>query len=67
MAGLYDGFQEEPRLVILTTDANQSMSEVHGHMPVVLGPGELERWIASYKGALGVLQAERLMLVKRPE
>lgn len=50
MAGLYTLFKqpdgsEEPRFVILTTDANESMAGIHDRMPVILGAGELEPWM----------------------
>ena len=66
MAGLYSEFQGERRFVILTTDANQSMIEVHNRMPVVLRPDERNQWVESYQSALDILQTDRPMLVKRP-
>lgn len=36
MAGLYNEFAGEPRYVILTTAANESIADVHNRMPVVL-------------------------------
>lgn len=44
MAGCYNRFQEQERFVILTTDANPSVSPVHDRMPLILEPGELESW-----------------------
>ncbi|QHQ61920.1 SOS response-associated peptidase [Anaerocolumna sedimenticola] len=45
MAGLYNFFNEECRFVILTTQANQSMNDIHDRMPVVLEKEEIEQWI----------------------
>ncbi len=45
MAGIYSFYQEECRFVILTTQANESMAEVHSRMPVVLEEGDMEKWI----------------------
>ena len=42
MAGFYNRFQEEERFIILTTQANASVSPVHNRMPVVLNESELE-------------------------
>lgn len=45
MAGFYSRFQDGDRFMILTTQANGSVSPVHGRMPLVLEAGELEGWI----------------------
>jgi len=39
------GFWREDRFVILTTAANDSIADVHGRMPLILEPGELENWL----------------------
>ena len=41
LAGCYD---LENRFVILTTDANSSVSKIHDRMPVILEPDELQVW-----------------------
>ena len=66
MAGLWNDFDGERRFVILTTEANASMSEIHSRMPVVLTRPEMEQWMNSYQGALNILQAGRPELVKAP-
>ena len=45
MAGFYNRFQNEERFMILTTQANASVSPVHNRMPVVLDESELEDWV----------------------
>ena len=45
MAGFYRYFQEENHFVIITTQANASVAQVHNRMPLVLGEGELEDWV----------------------
>ena len=45
MAGLYNQFEGEDRFVILTTDANSSMAEVHDRMPVVVPKDLIDHWI----------------------
>ena len=45
MAGFYNRFQDEVRFIILTTQANASVSPVHNRMPVVLDESELEDWV----------------------
>jgi len=45
IAGFYNRFQDEVRFIILTTQANASVSPVHNRMPLVLDEGELEDWV----------------------
>ena len=45
MAGFYNKFQDEDRFIILTTQANASVSPVHDRMPLVLEDSELEDWV----------------------
>lgn len=49
LAGLYDDFtidgKTEPRFVILTTAANESMAAYHDRMPVLLREAEVPRWL----------------------
>ena len=44
MAGCYNQYDQD-RFVILTTDANPSVSPVHERMPLILEPDELESWV----------------------
>lgn len=45
MAGFYNRFRNEDRFIILTTEANASVSPVHDRMPLLLERRELEDWI----------------------
>lgn len=65
MAGLYQDFGEERRLVIITTAANDWMIEVHNRMPVVLQEAELDAWLSCTETATGILQANKPELVRR--
>lgn len=48
MAGFWDVFaNREPRFVILTTEANPSMSPYHPRMPLLLAQDELLPWLSS--------------------
>ena len=60
MAGMFDHFQGEDRFVIITTEANESMSQVHDRMPLLLEKSELEGWLNNEKSA-------KEFLGKRPE
>ena len=49
MAGCYNKYQDQERFVILTTEANPSVSPVHDRMPLILEPEELEDWVLDDK------------------
>lgn len=55
MAGIYSPFEQEKRFVILTTQANTSVSKIHSRMPVVLRREELKGWLSSYDMASRLL------------
>ena len=45
LAGFYNLFDGEQRFIILTTEANESMSPVHDRMPLILPASEVGDWI----------------------
>lgn len=45
MAGLYRFYKDEMRFVILTTDANDSLKEVHHRMPLIIPKEEIVTWL----------------------
>lgn len=45
MAGFYNEFGGERRYVILTTNANQSVRDIHNRMPVIVHRQEIGDWI----------------------
>lgn len=45
MAGFYNEFKGERRYVILTTNANQSVRDIHNRMPVIVHRQEIGDWI----------------------
>jgi putative SOS response-associated peptidase YedK len=45
LAGLYNIFDIERRFVILTTEANDSVADIHDRMPVILDRSEVEPWL----------------------
>ena len=49
MAGLYQYNQEELHYVILTTQANESLKDIHDRMPLVIPKNEIETWIMDSK------------------
>lgn len=45
MGGIWRTYEDEKRFVILTTNANSSVSQIHERMPLILEQTELEDWI----------------------
>jgi putative SOS response-associated peptidase YedK len=45
MAGIYTFYRDEMRFVILTTDANESMKDVHSRMPLIIPKNEINTWL----------------------
>lgn len=45
MAGFFNMVQDEARFVILTTQANSSVSPVHDRMPLILEKDDVKKWI----------------------
>ena len=50
IAGFYKTYPDQDRFVILTTDANESMKDVHNRMPLILEPEEVNQWMFEEKG-----------------
>lgn len=67
MAGLYQRFGGEERFVILTTQANLSVSPVHDRMPLLLEENEVENWIYEDGFMNYVLQKTPCMLKRYQE
>ena len=66
MAGIYHEYQGKNRFVILTTQANDSIAEIHNRMPLILLPDKLTRWIEDTDFALSYLHAIPPELEKIP-
>lgn len=56
MAGFYNEFGGERRYVILTTDANQSVREIHNRMPVIVHRQEIGDWIRNETAMRQILE-----------
>lgn len=65
MAGIYNQFDGEDRFVILTTEANSSMAEVHSRMPVVIPKDRISDWIFNFNETDDLLFRGQPGLVKR--
>ena len=66
MAGCYNQYDQD-RFVILTTDANPSVSPVHERMPLILEPDELESWVLDDRATEFILHKTPVMLKSSTE
>ena len=67
MAGCFQTFREEDRFVILTTQANDSVSAVHHRMPLVLEKDEIENWILDDQSVEFILHKTPPELMRRTD
>ena len=67
MAGIYNIYQDEARFVILTTNANASISHVHDRMPLLLTENQIQQWIFDDMRTLAILNQVPYMLNKKSE
>lgn len=65
MAGIYNQFEGENRYLILTTDSNSSVLDVHKRMPVVLPKDKIKDWLFDYKAIDEILFSDHPSLVKK--
>ena len=57
MAGIYQNTPEGLRFVILTMEANDSVSPIHHRMPLILTDGMIDAWMASLRESTDCLRA----------
>ncbi|MCD8076286.1 MAG: SOS response-associated peptidase [Lachnospiraceae bacterium] len=67
MAGLYNLIEDEIRFVILTTQANPSVSPVHDRMPLILEKENVEDWICDGERTQAFLQKIPVSLQRTQE
>jgi putative SOS response-associated peptidase YedK len=67
MAGLYRNYGEEDRFVILTTGANQSVSDIHDRMPLILEQEQIPSWVLDNQVTNDILHQEPPMLNRTAE
>ena len=65
MAGIYNQFEGENRFVILTTEANNSMVEVHDRMPVVVPKDKINDWLSDINKVDDILCGRQPSLMRR--
>lgn len=64
MAGLFNSFDSKNCFVILTTEANTSVADIHNRMPVVLSDSEINNWLFDLNKADDILYGQRPELIK---
>ncbi len=67
MAGIYSEFSGEKRFVILTTNANDSLKDIHDRMPVIVRKEYFDDWLHDEDRARALLKSDvaRPPLVRR--
>lgn len=55
MAGVYNLIDNEDRFVVITTQANESVSKVHDRMPLILEESEIAMWLQDEKATEYIL------------
>ena len=63
---LYSVYNQEERFVILTTEGNASIRDIHHRMPVVISPDHLRYWLGEPNAALQILSGSFPMLEREP-
>ncbi|MCI7813743.1 MAG: SOS response-associated peptidase [Robinsoniella sp.] len=63
-AGFSDMIENEPRFVILTTQANDSMVKVHDRMPLILEKEQIDDWLKKDDSVMPILH-QTLALLNR--
>lgn len=64
LCGLYQMAEGACRFVILTREANESMAEVHGRMPVILGAEKVRAYLTDEEAARALIADTAPMLTK---
>lgn len=64
MAGLYMYYRDEMRYVILTTEANDSIKDVHNRMPLVIPKCDIRTWILDNQATNDLLHRVPPMLTR---
>lgn len=64
MAGLFNELEGKKRFVILTTEANDSIRDVHERMPVVLPKNRVENWLFDFSKVDDILFNNHPDLIK---
>lgn len=64
IAGFYNDFNYERRFMVLTTEANESVIDVHNRMPLILPRTHINDWIEDSDFALQYIHSQQPCLYK---
>lgn len=67
LAGFYHSYNKQNQFVILTTQANNSVADVHPRMPLILEREEMESWMFNKDSVKQILHKEPLLLERQSE
>jgi len=63
--GIYKPFEGKNNYVILTKGSNQTVSEIHDRIPVIIPAGMLDHWLHDYNNALDLLKEDTTPLITK--
>ncbi|MGF7145081.1 putative SOS response-associated peptidase YedK [Anaerotaenia torta] len=64
LAGLYNFYKGELRYVVLTTEANESVREIHDRMPVIIPRQEITAWLTDQQASAELMRRTPPQLAK---
>lgn len=67
MAGIYNTFGDESRFTILTTNANQSIVDIHDRMPLILQKDQLLSWLINNNETQDFLKQTPTFLLRKSD
>lgn len=67
LAGIYNLFSGQAHFVILTTQANPSMADIHDRMPIILDDNTVAQWLNDPEAALRILRQEPPFLTRKSD
>lgn len=67
MAGVYNLIDNKERFVVITTEANETVKNVHDRMPLILEESEIDMWIHDHKATDFILHKKSPKLKKQQE
>lgn len=65
LGGIYQTFGQIDKFVILTTQANQSISDIHHRMPVLIPRKQLISWLTDTDQAMQMIQNKQPLLQRQ--
>lgn len=67
MAGIYNIYDNKARFVILTTEANSSIEDVHNRMPLLLHSDQLDQWVFDDMRTSAILKQTPYLLSRKSD